>query len=620
MDLAATVHRLPVSRQGLARLALPALLVMFSVHSLSAQTLNESAAARIDQLFEDLNSLADPGCSVGVRVKNKVVYARGFGAANVSYGAPNTPRTAFEIASGSKSFTSACVALLMDQGKFGLDDDVRQLLPELRLEKPVLVRHLLRCESGVWAQFHIMPIAGWDNVPFHSPYSKEDMFTVLCGQRKLPFEPGTDFQYGSGDTFLLGMVVERVTGKPLAQFAKEHLFEPLGMTRTWYLEDPGQMIPNRAVGHWKPKANWLSGKHSPAVSEWHRWQAGAFLGGGGSILTTVEDLLKWSRVYEQRILPRGKFIDEFTGRGSVAGNRFVLDLDAYLKHVNKHAANPPPGQYRGAKRIQTTGGYWGFTACLSHFPEHDTTIVCLSNHDGVAAFVKARDVADIVLRDVLAPAKKEPEPAQVEGTFKLTAARLAKLAGPYRLKGNNPIWEFKVDENTLKLIDGWGGEVKLEPLSPSRFKPVGKSPLRANAVFEFKMKDAAPFAHAVDLSSVGNGIREVNPFKRITRAPDYSPEVLRQFAGTFLSKELGAVYHIRERGGQLEVRVGSRRWEPMRALEPDEFSPLVKDPHNTRFIRFLRDANGIVDGFSIGFWRIHGVQFDKLNPTAQKSR
>src|SRR5262249_27497532 len=81
----------------------------------------------------------------------------------------------------------------------------RHLIPEMhKFEPPIRIQDLIRCRTGLWDQFHIMPLAGWDNLPIESPYSEADLLTVLSGQKKLPFEPGTQFHYGSGDYFLLG--------------------------------------------------------------------------------------------------------------------------------------------------------------------------------------------------------------------------------------------------------------------------------------------------------------------------------------------------------------------------------------------------------------------------------
>ncbi|MCA9266643.1 MAG: serine hydrolase, partial [Planctomycetales bacterium] len=250
------------------------LVIQLSLATLSRadEPTNEWRTA-IDRLFANITEI-DPGCALGVVRNGQVVLKRGYGRVNAAYDRPIDSSTIFEIASGSKTFTSACIAILADLGKLDLDDDIHKYLPELQLNQAVKLRHVLRCETGIWAQFHIMPLAGYDNVPVHAPYSKDDVFTILCGQKQLPFEPGTEFQYGSGDTFLLGIVVERVSGQTLAEFAKQNLFRPLGMNRTGYLEDPTRIVENRATGHWKSPTQWSSGDHIP-VLVWHSWNTNA---------------------------------------------------------------------------------------------------------------------------------------------------------------------------------------------------------------------------------------------------------------------------------------------------------------------------------------------------------
>src|SRR5215831_6509556 len=187
-----------------------------------AEDTDKALATQVDKLFAKCDKPGSPGCAVGIIRDGKLIYSKGFGSANLDYEVPNTPQTIFEIASASKSFTCACLALLMDQGKIHPQDDLRKFIPEMhKFEPPVRIQDMVRCRTGLWDQFHIMPLAGWVNLPVESPYSETDLLAVLSGQKKLPFEPGTKFQYGSGDYFLLGLVVERVTGKSLAAFARD---------------------------------------------------------------------------------------------------------------------------------------------------------------------------------------------------------------------------------------------------------------------------------------------------------------------------------------------------------------------------------------------------------------
>jgi CubicO group peptidase (beta-lactamase class C family) len=93
-------------------------------------------------------------------------------------------------------------------------------------------------------------LVGWEN---DSAHTAADFLSLLTGQKALPFKPGEQFAYSSGDYFLLGLIVKRASGQSLAQFAKERVFEPLGMSRTFFAEDESLVVKDRAVGDpWHP--------------------------------------------------------------------------------------------------------------------------------------------------------------------------------------------------------------------------------------------------------------------------------------------------------------------------------------------------------------------------------
>src|SRR5262249_30932557 len=196
-------------------------LIASAASAAGAEDTDKTLASQVNRLFAECNNPGSPGCAVGIVRKGKLIYSKGFGSSNLDHEVANTPQSIFEIGSASKSFTCACLALLMDQGKINPNDDLRKFVSEMHpFDPPVRIEHMIRCRTGLWDTFHVMPLAGWDNLPIQSPYSETDLLTVLTGQKKLPFAPGTQFHYGSGDSFLLGVVVKRVTGKSLAEFAR----------------------------------------------------------------------------------------------------------------------------------------------------------------------------------------------------------------------------------------------------------------------------------------------------------------------------------------------------------------------------------------------------------------
>ena len=191
-----------------------------------------------------------PGCAVGIIRDGRLIYSKGFGSANLDDRVPITPQSSFDVASVTKSFTSVCLALLIDQGKLQPEDDIRKYLPEMHaFDPPITVGDLLRCHSGIRDYIHLMQLAGWPLESGWVQYSEPDLLQILSSQRTLQFPTGTKLGYSNSDYFLLGQIIQRVSGKSLAQFAKDNVFEPLGMSHTAYVDQPAYVQRHRALGY-----------------------------------------------------------------------------------------------------------------------------------------------------------------------------------------------------------------------------------------------------------------------------------------------------------------------------------------------------------------------------------
>src|SRR5262249_19549533 len=152
----------------------------------------------------------------------------------------------------------------------------------------------------------------------------------------------------------------------------------------------------------------------------------------------------------------GKYLGEFFREGTLLGNRSVLDLDAAFKENHPEARRgSPPGQYRGLRRRQFTGGAWGVNAAMSQFPDQEFTVICLSNHDDIASWKMNQRIAALALGDRLAPqAPRAPARAASERpTVELEEADLRDKVGAYRMKGTGSIWRIRLRDGTLRLTD-----------------------------------------------------------------------------------------------------------------------------------------------------------------------
>jgi len=534
-------------------------------------------AVRVDALFAKWSRRDSPGCAVGIVHRGQLIYSKGFGSANLEYQVPNTPQTVFDVASFSKSLTCVCLALLMDEGKLSPVDDLRKFVPEVHpFDPPIRIQDLVRCRSGLWDQVSLPILVGWENAPLQYPHTEADFLSLLAGQKSLPFEPGSQYRYSSGDYFLLGLIVKRISGQSLAEFARKHVFEPLDMSRTFFEEDPTRVVEQRAIGHYKRVGD-----------AWHLW-----------------------RNFAHNRLPGGKYLDEFFREGTLLGNRSCLDLDAARKETNPEALrNSPPGQYRGLKRRQFTGGAWGMSAAMTQFPDQEFTVICLSNNDDIAPWVMNQRIADLALGDRLRPqSHRTPRRAASElPTVELKEADLRDKIGAYRMKSTGFIWRITLENGTLQLTDHLLATCPLRPLSATRFDPEGP---RFFPTTQFVFSRAAADSPRCLTSQWDEPENQGRLDFEAVELVDPTPDQLQAYVGRYESDELAAIYRVIVRDGRLWLRVNSRRWEPLDATIRDEFVH-VQEPADGRILTFLRNEKGEVSGLSIDYYRVRGVRFYK---------
>ena len=324
-----------------------------------------AAEARSYPRVEDIDRLANAalvrkplaGVSVAVMRNGKLIHAAGYGYADVEQAVPATPLTVYRIASVTKQFTAALVLRLAERGQIDLDADIRKYLPDFDTGgRAVTVTQLLSHTSGI-ADLTRIPAAMAQRC---LDISVREVFAYIS-KEPFDFEPGESFRYNNSGFWLLGVIIERVTGKPYSQSIRELLLEPLGLDRTRY-DEPARIVAGRARGYA------VVGKelqNSECNSPTRPYASGA-------LLSTVTDLLDW-----QHALFSGKVVDAALLQRMIT--RGTLDSGAPVPYGFGLALS----EFGGARRIAHAGGIVGFSAFLSHYPEHALTIAVISNTMGV---------------------------------------------------------------------------------------------------------------------------------------------------------------------------------------------------------------------------------------------
>lgn len=274
------------------------IVLLLSIGTVSA-AVETDAAQNVDRLFAAFDRPGSPGCSVGVVRNGRFVYRKSFGYASLELGVPLTPQSVFYVGSVSKQFTAASVVLAAEQNYLSLDDDVRKYIPELPdYGHPVTLRQMLHQTSGFRDFFDLVALSGGNPGQIGSP---SDILKLIVRQKELNNVPGAEWNYTNSNYFLLAEVVQRATKKSLAQFAAENIFQPLGMKHTLFFDDNTLVVPNR-VAAYDP------GKNGNFLVDWSTTYE---LAGGGSLMSSVDDLLQWDQNFTTNKLGRARWYSNF---------------------------------------------------------------------------------------------------------------------------------------------------------------------------------------------------------------------------------------------------------------------------------------------------------------------
>src|SRR5688572_28336545 len=248
---------------------------------LSAQ-LADSTRARVDSVFRDYDRTDSPGCALGIYRDGRIVYARGYGMANLELAVAISPQTIFDIGSTSKQFAAFAIGLLAQDGKLSLDDPIRKHIPELGdYADGITVGDLVHHTSGLRDYLGLMALAGYG---FDDVTDDREALRLIVKQNAANFPPNSEWLYSNSGYFLLSQVVKRVSGQTLRGFAQTRIFNPLGMTATHFHDDHTMIIPGRATGY------------SPGAAGGYTIEMSGFeQTGDGAVNTSIEELFRWDQ-------------------------------------------------------------------------------------------------------------------------------------------------------------------------------------------------------------------------------------------------------------------------------------------------------------------------------------
>jgi CubicO group peptidase (beta-lactamase class C family) len=381
--------------------AIAVLLTSPLVHA--APDASAEVAARIDQVLSAAYKADGPGATVIVVKDGKTLFRKAYGLADLEHKLPLAPDTVMRIGSLTKQFTSTGILMLVEEGKIKLDDDITVYLPDYPTRgKKITIEHLLTHTSG---------IVSYTGKPgYRSSMANDLTVQQMIDSFKndpLDFEPGSRYQYNNSGYFLLGAIIEKVSGKPYYKFVEERIFVPLGMNNTAY-EGHERSKAGRALGYTGGPQGFAP---SARLSMTQPYAA-------GSLVSTVDDLARWdAAVSSGKLLKSASWQRAFTSYTLASGAPTNYGYGWEL------------GNFRERPMIGHSGGIPGFNAYALRVPAEKLYVAVISNAN--SSLMSAGDAAF----QAAAIAVGKPFPAYKE--VKLDAKLLDAYAGVYRVAGSD---------------------------------------------------------------------------------------------------------------------------------------------------------------------------------------
>lgn len=333
----------------------------------------DSVEQKIDSILTNKYKSNEPGVVALVSKGDQFVYHKAFGKANLELNVPMRTNQVFNIGSMTKQFTAMAILMLVEQGKLALDNEIINFLPDYPTNgQRITIHHLLNHTSGIKNYTSIRKIRSMIRTDV-SPKELIDIFN----KEPLDFNPGEKFKYNNSGYFVLGYIIEQVSGESYGDFIEKNIFQPLGMTSSFY-GSHSKIIQNRASGYHSRKNQFKNVMYaSYSLSQ-----------AAGSLTSNTEDLFKWLQAIKNNTLVKKETKDKlFTNYNLEDGSSTNYGYGWHIRGINN------------IETYQHGGSIFGFKSMAVYIPIEDIYVVLLSNCDCNSPTQATKDIAEFVIKE-----------------------------------------------------------------------------------------------------------------------------------------------------------------------------------------------------------------------------
>ena len=547
------------------------LLFLIGFYSLSfSQTIDDSTKKKIDELFTQWDNSKSPGGAVGIVRNDSLIYAKGFGMANLENNIPNTTETNFYMASVSKQFTGYCIVLLAKQRKVKLDEDIRIDLPWFpNYGNKITVRNLLNHTSGIRDDLDLATISGYNRFGM---VTQLHALSLIKSQRSLNFTPGKQHKYSNSNFVLLAEIVETVSGQSFSSFADSAIFKPLGMNHTSFPEDYTKLISNRANSYSKINNSTFTNNFQNVYT----------LGDGG-MFSNIVDMQKWVSNFFNPKVGDHKDIEQLTQKGRLNNGNEIF----YALGVNATTL-------KGWNRYQHSGSMAGYRNYVAIYPDLKLGIIVFGN---VNSNPTPRDMV-VQINDLLIKDNLNVKNVTIDEKIAVLrdTVTVLKFCGTYLSNDGTEI-NF-VLRNKKLFWETEGSSKLLLKVSGNTFIDLQDSTVK----FVFSEIDAKKYSVTQQLSYTE---------RLLTKYPIESKPTekeLKSYEGSYYSSELDCSFRITLKGGQLLLTSVRHENLVLKYLAKDE----LFHKNGLKHLQIIRDKQNKIVAFDMDNGSIVNMRFNKM--------
>jgi CubicO group peptidase (beta-lactamase class C family) len=476
-------------------------------------TLTPDKSKQVDDLITNFVEDNRAGAAVLIIQNGQKQHQKGYGLSDIERRMPICSDTVFDLASVSKQFTAIAILMLKDKGLLNLDRSIRDIFTEPKFPewaKDITVRHLLNHTSGlpnyddifygdskeesykskqealdkVFNKVSAKIDLNWprkskpEGEAVIEPTSAEAL-RLIALQERPRFPAGKRWEYSNTGYMMLAQIVEKISGQKFADFMKENVFQPLGMSATFVLDERqknGPVNPKRATSYDRGWKEYHEIDYTPLN----------YIYGDGNVNTNLEDMHKWAQALEVMLRPDIHLEERPLISSQTIAEIFKLNTkDAYLLDETTNIPNTKygygwyAGRARGLQLIWHAGGWAGFKTMIMHFPSARFAVILLSNNLKFPMYGMAFKIARIYLEaSVMSPLRR----------VTVRTAEIRMLAKRYPL-GSKDFYDVTLEsDGTLAVKTSSHEKYRLVPESNREFFIEG---FEGYDLFRYSFKDGA---------------------------------------------------------------------------------------------------------------------------------